>query len=208
MKKILFVFASLCLLSGCEKPDHSKDLLNSVCEGMMGKYVCKSITYLGEPIDVNGDGVCSTDLVSEFKGLDNCITAIETFQRISPAPDYNVRQNINLEIPIQNVDYDQRWDVYRTSLTGNMMFITFSYTVANDGSVTFDVHPEEDSKYYKETYTGIDYLDNGFTHGDRIVSISNGILVAVINCAFYDYNTKTFIKGQAEYTYERVSYSL
>ncbi len=208
MKKIVFVFAALLPIAGREKPDHSKDVLNSVCDGIRGKYVCKSITFLGEPIDVDNDGECNTDLMKEFGSLSNCMTAIEAFQWIVPAPDYNVSQYISLEIPIQNVDYDSRWEVYTTSISGNSMFVTFSYAVDEDGNVTFAVHPEKDSKYYRETYTGIDYGDNGCTHGDHIVSISNGILVAVIHCAFYEYSTRTFIKGRAEYTYERVSYSI
>lgn len=208
MKRIVVISAIMLLAAGCAKPDHSMDVLNGVCDGLRGKYLTKSITFYGAPVDINGDGECNTDLLKEFRSLSNSMTAIKAFQRIYPARDYDMESTINLEIPIQSVSYDKRTDTYSTAFSGLGMFVTFSYSVGRDGAVTFGVHNDKDSDLWSEGEHDITNLDNKLTHGNRIVSLGNGILVAIVNCVYYDHSTGVLVHGQTEFTYERVSYSL
>lgn len=208
MKKIALLSATFLLLAGCEKPDHTKDLLNKVCDDLRGRYVCESIIFKGEPIDINGDGIVNTNLVEEFKTLNYARAMMETSQRIFPASDYEQEMFFDLEIPMQAVDFDKRTNEYRTGISGSGMFISFSYKVDNSGAVTYMAHNERDSELWEDWTEEVSNIDNKFTHGESIVRFLNGVLIALVNCAYYDYNTETFIQGQAEFTYGRVSYSL
>ena len=208
MKNPVILLVLFLLAAGCYEPDHSKDVLNNVCEGLRGKYVCSSIVFKGSPIDINGDGQCNTDLLKEFNTLSNCMTAIKAFQWVNVAMDYNTEISVNLEIPIQYVDFDKRTEEYRASISGGNMHVAFSYSVAEDGTLAFAVHNEKNSVLWREGDSEISQLDNKLTEGERIVSLGGGRLVALINCAYFDHATKTFVQNQAEFIYERGSYSL
>ena len=107
MKRInqILIYSILVIItfSSCNKHDE-KALLASVNEQIMGRYKCKSITFLGDPIDIDNDGNTSTNIINEFSKYDYTREIINTPLRIAPVGNYDYSMLINMEIPIQNID--------------------------------------------------------------------------------------------------------
>ncbi len=197
----------LLFAASCGKPDN-KALLRETCDGLMGKYLCSSITFLGNPIDINGDGAANTDLIEEFKNLGNPMIAVNAYQRVYPASDYGEKVGINLEIPLQHVNFYKHENRYIPNINASSMHVKFSYSVDESGTVTFNVHNDENSKLWKEDDDEIERVDNMDTKGVYITRLKDGVLVAIIDCAYYDYSTEMYLKGPVEFVYERVASSL
>lgn len=213
MKRInqILIYSIIVIItfSSCNKHDE-KALLTSVNEQIMGRYKCKSITFLGDPIDIDNDGNTSTNIINEFSKYDYTREIINTPLRIAPAGNYDYSMLINMEIPIQNIRFDKKHNKYSTKdYSKKSSFISFSYSIGKDGLLSFSVY--QNKEIAKEDYDGIIEgidLDYRNTYGIEIVKLGNGIFEAKVACMFYDFATSSIVKGQAIYRYERFLYSL
>ena len=208
-KFIILIMAFLLVLavSSCAKEDNN--ILRDANESIMGKYQCTSITWNGDPVDLNNDGAASQDIMTEFNNMDFCREIVKTILRIREATDIGQYMNFTIEVPMQDIVYSKIDDTYelQNSTYGNGMTIGFSFIVDNEGNISFKTTPENDSVLTKEYPDSIEHYDYQFTSAKEISLLNPGIITAKINSAYWDHSKGEMVYGVTEYRYERTSYS-
>ena len=204
----LTIVAIIMALVSCTPKEDPQELLNNVCDQIRGKYICKSITFKGEPLDLNNDSIRSTDLIEELAQLPNCDMAIRDILRIFPAREYNSESSINIFVSAQVIDYDKVEQTYKIKEIGAALYLAFAYYVDQQGNISFITQNEEITDFTDESDFEITAINLQYFKGDRIESLENGILKALAYGSYYDYSTEKLVTGPVEYIYERTSYSL
>lgn len=193
----------------CNK-EHQPTNLEKANDLIQGQYYCVSMYYLGDPIDLDNDGICNNDLKAEFSSFYAAKKAFEkgNVSRVFPARGYNDETTFSLTIPAQTVIYYKLEDIYEASLSGAANFrLSFSYTVQNDGSISFKARNdiEQHGRDDWEDERRFQNIDVVYTNADCVESFNKGTLVVRINGTYYDFNTKRLVTGPVKLTYERLS---
>lgn len=214
MKKTKFIvlfllFGVLFFIGSCTKKD-DKELLRNVTDGLRGRYQCKSITFLNGPVDLDDDGKSHEDLIEEFKTFGNSSNVIRTFLRISPVSDYNEEGSINVEVPMQGLNFEKSSGMYYidTPFGGNGAYMCFRYSVDREGKVSLWADNTKNTDFSNDIGDEIEYIDYIYTKGDKILKLENGELEVLVNGCYYDFATKKLVKGPVKLKYERKSYSI
>lgn len=209
MKYYKVVILLLFVLSiSCSKEDY---LLEQVTDSVRGKYTCVSMIWNGEPIDLDGDGTCQTNLMNEFSTFENAQLALARPVRVYPVDAYDKECPFTLEIPTQAIRYKKATEEYvlLNSLFGDAIYIYFSYAVHNDGSLSYStLNDQMDSSRYREGDWEIDNVDYLYTQGDCVLSLKDGVLSVRIIGVYYDFLTEKLVTGPVDLVYERVSFSV
>lgn len=194
--------AAVASVISCTNKESS---VSDISDNYSGQYICKSMQFLDSPIDINGDGTATTDLLSEYSTLGFTEDVIKTHFAISSAKQYNEDIRCHVRIPMQDVTYYKISDEYTTNEMGNDAIVCFSYYVDLSGQVVFVLHNESNTNIYYSNEYEEHYLDYKYLGIQSIKANGDGVLRLVIKNAFYDYCTNTFIEGLVESVYERVS---
>lgn len=202
-------FLTILLLFSCTKHDN-KELLNRINDEIRGQYKCVSITFLGTPLDLNGDGNTNNNLLKEMS--DNLSKSIVNgLLRIYPATDYEKKELIYLEIPMmQYIFFDTKQNKYYTvkGCQEKGAGIDISYSIGKDGKISFFIDNTSNTNLSKKDdniIKGVNYL---YLKGITMEKPESGKLNAEIECMYYDYATAKTVIGKTLFQYERVSYAL
>lgn len=201
---ILFVI----LISSCSKEDRT---LEQSTDSVRGKYTIVSMRWIGDSIDLDGDGKNHTDLMTEFSAFDNAQSIFSRPMFVYPANAFDQESTIQLEIPMQMLKYDKVADKYSllNELCGGNLYVFFAYNVHKDGSLSFSTLNERLNKnLYWEGDWEIDNVDYLYTRGDSVLSLKDGNLSVRMICAYYDFKTETLVTGPVDLVYERVSFAV
>lgn len=205
----LFVLLLLIIISSCGKPVDNR--LEEITDTIIGQYRLQSGVILGEPLDLNCDGVAGTDIEAEFKGFPQALGFMKSPVRVFPALHFGEEMGVNIEIPKQRVNYMKTTGHYviEELLNGGSIFISFKYYV-DEGTGNIVAGPEKESSTdrvadsYDITYL-VDYKDN---EGRSIRFDQDGGIEVVVDCTFYDYSSDSLVNAPVMFKYERFSYSL
>ena len=207
-QSLLIPLALVFLMDSCVKDDLT---LEHASELVRGKYSCISMTWDGAPIDLDGDGECHSDLLKEFLAFEYTQSVLSRPVRIYPANAYDRECPFSVEIPMQAIRYEKATEQYEllNDLLGDACYMHFSYTVHDDGSLSFLTSNDQmDINRYREGDWEIDYVDYLYTQGECVLSLNDGILSVRIIGAYYDFQTEKLVTGPVDLVYERVSYSV
>lgn|SRR5574344_450165 len=199
------------LAVSCNK-DPGDDLLTRTVDTVIGTYECKSITLVGDPVDLDNDGVSSVDLVKEYSKIWNASIALTSKIRIHPAEAFGSEVYFNMEIPVQCVNYDKISMKYVPPhdvdyLFGKSIVVNFSYSVDPSGAITTNLRNDTyTSSYYDEEYIIRNViLKNAFEK--EVTLFKDGRIEVEIKNVLFDYSTGKLITAPVKYVYERISYS-
>ena len=198
----------LLLMSSCTKED---DTLERIGDTVRGRYVLTTMTWGESPIDLDGDGTCSKDLKEEFSVFSFAGSIFTTPVFIHPPQFYDKEEIFHLVVPMQDIKYDKLSEVYslRNDLSGGCLYIYYSYTVQEDGSLSYQTVNDriDDSRYWENDWE-IEYLDYRYTCGEDALSLHDGTLSVRIKGCYYDFHSGQLVTGPVDLKYERVSFAL
>lgn len=201
--KIWAVIAAFAGVLSCT--DNVGDV-SDISDNYSGQYICKSMRFLGSPIDINGDGNATMNLLSEYSTLPYTEDVIKTRFALRSPEHYNEEVRCNVEIPMQDVTYHKISGEYTTEEMGNDAYICFGYYVDLTGQVIFVIHNESNTNLFHSSEYEDCHLDYNNLEIQSVEAKGDGMLKLVFNSAFYDYCSNEFLEGQVESVYERVSY--
>ena len=204
----LIPFLLIFFMGSCSKEDRT---LTQITDSVRGKYTFVSMRWEGNPIDLDGDGKCHTDLMTEFSAFVNAKPVFAIPACVYPANAYDQECSIQLEIPMQMLKYDKVAEEYSllNDLCGGNQYVFFAYTVNKDGSLCFStLNDRIDDHLYRDDDWEIDNVDYLYTRGDSVLSLKDGVLSVRIIGAYYDFLTKKFVTGPVDLVYERVSFAV
>lgn len=205
--KLIPIFLIL-MMSSCSKEDCTLVLAT---DSVRGKYTIVSMRWEGKPIDLDGDGKCHTDMMTEFAAFDNAKPIFARPVHIYPASAFDQQCSIQLEIPMQMLKYDKVTEEYSllNDLCGGNMYVFFAYTIHKNGFMSFTTTNDRlNSDLYWEGDWEIDNVDYLYTQGDSVLSLKDGILSVRIIGAYYDFQTEKLVTGPVDLVYERVSFAV
>ncbi len=200
---IWLAIATIASVLSCTDKENS---VSDITDNYSGQYICKSMQFLGSPIDINGDEIATTNLLSEYSTLAFTEDVIKTRLTLSSPEQYNEEVRCNVRIPMQDVTFHRISGKYTTDEMGNDASICFGYYVDFSGQVVFVLHNESNTNIYQSNEYEEHYLDYKYLEIQKIEANGDGVLKLVIKSAFYDYCTNAFLEGSVELVYERVSY--
>lgn len=204
-RRIISIIAALAVTVSCgRKPIVNP--LEEISDTIRGKYYCVSATVQGNPLDLDKDGVPGTDLKEEFKHKTNAMSAIESPLFIHPVSGFNEEQSINVDIPLQAINYNKITGEYEVEFDSSMMYIYFSYMVDSKGIIS--THAQNKDLRLDEADTMIYNVDRNNTKGRQITFFQNGMIEILIDSMYYDFCTGQIVKVPVKFVYERFTYAL
>ena len=197
-------------MGACTK-NSGKSGLEKAVESIRGSYKCVSMVYLGDPMDLDNDGECGTDLKKEFESFSFAKTVFDNPFFVYPASEYGVEEVFNIEVPAQSIKYNKFYKQYSLSgeYCGGFTTLHYSYFVRDNNELSFAVR--NDLNHIEPSWDGdveFDNIDIYNTHGESVVSFKDGVLTVRVVGAFYDFHTGQFVTGPVELVYERFSYAV
>lgn len=206
MKRIFYFLAVAVLAAACEKAPQENPL-EKITDTVRGEYECRSIMLQGEPVDLDGDGKSSIDVLQEFETYSNAKIGIWELL-VRPVAEYGVEEDISVCIPKQDIDYHKHTGRYDMNDSGNSMRLSFAYSVDPSGEISAGPRNEKNEKYDWESESWIDKIDYRDTYGVEMSFDGDGGLEVLVNSTYYDYGTNELLIIPTLLKYERISYSL
>ena len=189
MKSIICLSLLILISVSCSKNDSV--LIDAANEKVAGCYQYISLTWNGQAIDLNGDGVLNSDIIKEYEGSVNSETAIKSGKSgiVFPLSNVDRKQVILIDIPIQGLLFFRpagkfKWMAGRNYGTRTSM--STDYFCESSGKIRFgctDSFPP--SVLAGNGYEEVDRLSNF-----RIIDISDEILTFKVDYTLYDFATK------------------
>lgn len=207
LRSLIILFPA-CLFNQCQQTDLMYVTLEQSNDNIRGQYTCRSACFFGNPVDLDGNGSSSTDLMQELNGME-CSYLFNEPVRVFPASDYNTDSIIPVEIPMQDIHYDRIRQLYtfQNGSFGNSAFIVFAFQVDRDGMVAYNAMNDMDTSFYNESEWDIQHADYKNIHGISM-TIERGVMTVRFSCSYYDFISKKMVSGISELVYERKAYAL
>ena len=197
-RRIRFVLICVCL-SGCLISCEKEKLLpvDETAARIEGTYVLSEITWTGEPVDVNGDGVASTILYEEMMSLPT--NAENRFlAEVLPVSSDHQDGAIVIQLPIQNVSatYDGRYPT--AYMIGNTLPLRVKYWIDANGNLSVEPFKSFDVTPY-ELRVEIKSIHDGKVSFDR-----KNMLLFTADYTLYDHKAGQLCEGIIEYIYKKI----
>ena len=182
-KVILLLIMSLAIGTSCH--EEKEDKISETAEFIRGTYRLKSITWEGDPVDLNNDGVQSNDFCDELLSLSG---NNRSWWRGSASGDaWGAR--VGLEMPYQRVRKDVNGNYKENSMNGGVWTISLSGKINQDGTVEilFDRFRVDE----------FDPVDLQKMHDGSVIfdMTGKGCYYFRLHAAFYDRLTHKLVEG-------------
>lgn len=213
--KLGFVFLA-CLINvvACTQSNLEVEHFN---DDNAGEYALASAQLKSMQLDLNGDGLCSSNLLDELtlKGSGNGnlgrISSIYGQAGSIQKADYpDMPYKIVLAFPMQHVDkYVKTQEV--TMRDADHRDFIFEYVISQDGSYKINLTPKADWSIFPQPYmaggTQWDFNYLNYT-GPQVynIDIDNGWIKATVDLPFYDFATDKCFILPVRLEYKRVAW--
>jgi hypothetical protein len=207
MKRYMMILAAMLFgLASCEEKPWLEDVEKKLADEIRGVYEITSMTWLGDPVDLDGDGKASTDVLDELMRLPN-LKDID----IPPSEvqfewtDYwpAKRHLIRAWLPLQWLQRNRADDDYDLdALKGKPYSFEGAYTVSVDGGIEFLTHfhayaNREEWRFPDIYETGISALWTQTGYGQ---------LQLKVHYAFHDHISDQMVKNEVIVEFRRIQY--
>ena len=162
-----------------------------------GDYLLSGISWSGNPIDVNGDGVASNQLYTELMSLSMNVDTRFLAEVLPSLPDHR-EGVISIRFPIQNSSstYDGRYPA--AFMTGGALSVSLPYEIDSDGLLSIERFNSFDVPKYEMR------VEIKSIHGGKVWFDEWDSLYFEAGYTFYDRLTDELVSGVIKYTYTRI----
>jgi len=205
---VLVIVVSSVFVSCQEKED---DSLQKITDTIRGRYNVESVTWEGNPIDANNDGLCSNDILEEFKDFLCMTVGLIEFATVRIPEAYDETAIVKIPVFFQDILYNELDDEFLTiqfPWNGSCGFMLLPYKICRDGSFSFSKGNLSDDVIIKEWQIYVQGLDKLLTEEGEIIEMGNDRLKVRMLSGFYDFKTQELIQDYVTYVYKRVSYKI
>lgn len=188
---ICIVLAGLPISCGKDNPS------SDTAARIEGDYLLSDISWTGNPVDVNGDGVASNQLYAELMSLSMNADTRFTAEVLPYSPGHS-EGVIGIRFPIQNssATYDGR---YPTGyMTGGTLSLSVPYEIDSDGHLSIECFDSFDVPKYEQRVE-IKNIHDGKVWFDECDN-----LYFEASYTFYDRLTDELVSGVIKYTYTKI----
>lgn len=208
MRHYIFIsIAFLGMLVACGKEDYSKVSETSLM--IEGRYDCISAEWFGLPVDLNNDGKKSCDIIGEFSGMENSMSALgNNVMTVTGVENAEQTGCMSIRFPMQYIrENNSDGKLSFANPLGSYAWYEFFFSIDKDGSIDWqepmsiknpDEHVNDEGHYHD----GVDYLKTGSAHVRYII---DGTVCIIFNVTYYDWHSMSWVTGQIEGRYRRRS---
>ena len=188
---ILSVFTSSC---NKEKVNLQADTARQI----VGYYNLTNVTWEGNAVDVNGDGISSNELYPQLSLLPLNAQRTDKAHVMNLSLDMS-EGSVRLDLPVQgysvslNGQYPEDW------IMGGSLTLSLSYEINSNGNI----HVEQFDSFGLDRYdrrTEMSRIKNGDVTFDF-----DGHLCFKVGYTVYDFRTHELVDGIIQYTYLRTN---
>lgn len=201
MRRIVVLFSVLCLLcTGCYKrPSFTKEQ-EEAYYSIKGTYCIESISWDGQPVDLDNDGLPSSDLYNELKGFalvdieDEAAAGVHSNSLEFPGAVFD--GCVSIALPFQGVERSSS-SAISCAPEGLRWHASLMFVIDRDGTVSFDTI--SDLGLNDDDYR----LDVSYVRDAKLQKSGAGRLQLSADWLFYDYATSSVVTGGVTVTYVR-----
>lgn len=194
-QKVFVPVVLICSLSSCDTNRISS--VNRVADMIEGTYDLTHITWEGDALDLNGDGITSDELYAELLSLPvNAENDHRAFvQCISQ--DRTIGY-VKMQLPMQNVNVTEDGRYPTVWMIGSRITISLYYQIDPEGHLTIE---QFDSIQINEDDARVEMLkmNNGTAWFNE-----KGQLFFKVTYTFYDYCKAQLVEGVIQYSFEKI----
>lgn len=203
---LIAVLVTGLFMAACDKPQNDEnDVLNRVNEEVSGYYKLEFAMRLDQiPMDLDGNGVKSADLVDEFVRLPLSVTSMFNLVYIPKAFSFDVEREFMVSIPVQYLKYTSSgYDFADENNHGGSGELRLSYKVNKDGSVSYTEDTISLETGLETVYgeRGIDIMDTKFLRFDGFGKPQMRI---VLDAGYYDFAKSEYVKVPVMFVFNKL----
>lgn len=161
-----------------------------------GDYLLSGISWSGNPIDVNGDGVASNQLYTELMSLSMNVDTRFLAEVLPSLPDHR-EGVISIRFPIQNSSstYDGRYPT--VFMTGGALSVSVPYEIDADGFLSIGHFDSFDIPKYEQR------VEIKYIHDGKVWFDDGNNLYFEAGYTFYDRLNDELVSGIIKYSYTK-----
>lgn len=192
-QKILFVVL-ICSLSSCNS---ETNYVNRAADKIEGAYELTRITWEGDALDINGDGIASNDLYGELLSLP--INAENDHRAFVQClfQDRTVGY-VRMQLPMQNVNITEDGRYPTAWMIGSRMNVSLYYQIDSEGHLAID-HFDSMAINEDDARVEMKKMNNG-----KAWFNGKGALCFKVTYTFYDYIKAQLVEGIIQYSFEKI----
>ena len=199
MKYHIYILLCLTVLS-CSKEKESR-LINEWNLSINGRYAISSLEWDGDGIDLNNDGVASSDLIEEYRHFRNWQELSFSACKVKLIEEIGHYYSLTIKLPIQHITMNSHDDSFQLDENGYGGVHLLLFRLNKKGEL--DIKKEEEDIITvipeSEKYSA-NYASCG---GTEIILMKDGIIKFATNCYLYDYSSNGFVTGKMTGTLTR-----
>ena len=193
-KVLVPVAVLICSLSSCNSDNAS---VNRAADKIEGAYELTRITWEGDALDINGDGVASNDLYGELLSLP--INAENDHRALVQGlmKDRTVGF-VRMQLPTQNVNVTEDGRYPTAWMIGSRIDVSLYYQIDPEGHLAID-HFDSIAVNEDDARIEMKSMNNGTAWFNE-----KGDLCFEVTYTFYDYIKAQLVEGIIRYSFEKI----
>ncbi len=203
--KIIRIHLFACLLFYSCSPFNTDNIIRDWNNSISGRYGFQSLEWEGNAIDLNNDGIASTNLIEEYMLFSSCHSSMELNQscKVREIEEVNHRYYLSITFPLQRITQDRLDNSFQLDKSGTIEAHLICFYLDKKGNL----HTEKETdKMVSEIPESEKYTANhAQCGGTEILHIKDGVIEFTTDCRLYDYSSGGFVTGKIRGTFIRIA---
>lgn len=191
------LFLLLVVVSSCDKKENASSPYLETANKVIGHYDLTGITWIGSPVDVNGDGNATNDIFDQMMSLP-VNAGNEHSVRVSNMSSDFESGLIGMDLPMQGYYVSLDGQSYvEENMIGHCQPFSFCYQINPEGGISVDHFDSIELNKY-DRRTELKKIHNGTTTFDL-----KGHVSFTAEHTLYDHLSRQLVDGVIQYQFTK-----